>query len=348
MTDLERQLVVAVLTSERFVDLAPLQIYAQLLDEGVYLCSVSTMYRVLHEHKQVKERRRLARHPAKACPELVATAPRQVYSWDITKLAGPVKGTYFDAYVMIDIYSRYIVGVHVHAHESGVLAKELIEQVFQVHGIPHVVHADASSYRDRATHACRRALRAGRRQGCRPASRARRRPYPTPAPLRYQPCAEDPRPARHRLDQPASPGGRHNSRLTPDGLKRLDKFRATPKPPPPLKPMEPCLVEPARRASGAVHTSLLRTSTLNSMSPHRHHRCYWLQSVPVAGRGSMLHLIKSRSRPRSAQQRPHRRFAPTQVRWLLRLGEHSRVMHKAADTGFSLSLTTSLTGSLLH
>lgn len=142
LTDLERQLVLALLTSERFVDLAPLQIYAQLLDEGVYLCSVSTMYRVLHDNKQVKERRRLARHPAKACPELVATAPRQVYSWDITKLAGPVKGTYFDAYVMIDIYSRYIVGVHVHAHESGVLAKELMEQIFKVHGVPHVVHAD--------------------------------------------------------------------------------------------------------------------------------------------------------------------------------------------------------------
>jgi len=96
----------------------------------------------LGENRQVKERRRLARHPAKVCPELVATAPQQVYSWDITKLAGPVKGTYFDAYVMIDIYSRYIVGVHVHAHESGVLAKELMEQIFKVHGVPQVVHAD--------------------------------------------------------------------------------------------------------------------------------------------------------------------------------------------------------------
>jgi transposase InsO family protein len=90
----------------------------------------------------VIDRRRLARHPAKACPELVATGPRQVYSWDITKLAGPVKGTYFDAYVMIDIFSRYVVGVHVHTHESGVLAKELMEQIFAVHGVPQVVHAD--------------------------------------------------------------------------------------------------------------------------------------------------------------------------------------------------------------
>jgi putative transposase len=142
LTDAERRRVLDVLTSDRFVDLAPLQIYAQLLDEGRYLCSVSTMYRVLGENTMVAERRRLARHPAKVCPELVASGPRQVYSWDITKLAGPVKGTYFDAYVMIDIYSRYIVGVQVHAHESGVLAKELMEQIFTVHGVPHVVHAD--------------------------------------------------------------------------------------------------------------------------------------------------------------------------------------------------------------
>jgi putative transposase len=142
LTDLERRRVLEVLTSDRFVDLAPLQIYAHLLDEGVYLCSVSTMYRVLAENTLVAERRRLARHPAKVCPELLASAPRQVYSWDITKLAGPVKGTYFDAYVMIDIYSRYIVGVEVHAHETGVLAKELMEQIFKVHGVPRVVHAD--------------------------------------------------------------------------------------------------------------------------------------------------------------------------------------------------------------
>jgi putative transposase len=142
LTALERLRILEVLTSPRFVDLAPLQVDAQLLDEGVYLCSVSTMYRVLADNRQVRERRRLARHPARVCPGLVATAPRQVYSWDITKLAGPVKGIYYDAYVMIDIYSRYIVGVHVHACESGVLAKELMEQIFSVHGVPQVVHAD--------------------------------------------------------------------------------------------------------------------------------------------------------------------------------------------------------------
>jgi len=138
----ERQQVLGVLDSDRFIDLAPLQIYGRLLDTGVYMCSVSTFYRVLKENRQVKERRRLATHPPRVRPELVATGPGQVYSWDITKLAGPVKGRYYDTYVMIDIYSRYIVGVSVQAHESGLLAQEMMEQAFGIHGIPHVVHAD--------------------------------------------------------------------------------------------------------------------------------------------------------------------------------------------------------------
>ncbi len=130
------------LGSDEFVDSPPLQVYATLLDRGVYLCSVSTMYRVLAEHAQVRDRRRRARHPARARPELVATGPGQVYTWDNTKLAGPVKGCYYDAYVMIDIYSRYIVGAHVHAHETGVLAQEMMKQIFGIHGVPQVVHAD--------------------------------------------------------------------------------------------------------------------------------------------------------------------------------------------------------------
>jgi transposase InsO family protein len=138
----ERARVLAVLDSPRFVDQPPLQVYAALLDEGRYLCSVSTMYRILAEHRQVKARRRLARHPARVRPELVATGPTQVYCWDITKLAGPVKGAYYDAYVMIDIYSRYIVGVAVHAHESGPLAVQMMKETFGIHGIPAIVHAD--------------------------------------------------------------------------------------------------------------------------------------------------------------------------------------------------------------
>ncbi len=142
LSRLERARVLAVLDSAEFVDQPPLQVYATLLERGEYLCSVSTMYRILAEAGQVAERRRLARHPARAVPELVATGPGQVYSWDITKLPGPTRGVYYDAYVMIDIYSRYLVGVHVHAHESGVLAEELMKEIFGVHGIPAVVHAD--------------------------------------------------------------------------------------------------------------------------------------------------------------------------------------------------------------
>ena len=138
----ERVEVLATLNSDEFVDTTPMQVYATLLDRGVYLCSVATMYRVLRDNAQVTERRRQARHPARTVPELVATGPRQVYTWDITKLAGPAKGTYYDAYVMIDIYSRYIVGVRVHARETGPLAEEMMREVFGIHGIPQVVHAD--------------------------------------------------------------------------------------------------------------------------------------------------------------------------------------------------------------
>lgn len=142
LTDTERARVLEVVNSKEFVDLPPIQIYARLLDAGVYLASTSTIYRILAENKQVKERRRLARHPARAIPELVATGPGQVYSWDITKLPGPIKGKYFDCYVMIDIFSRYIVGAHVHASESGELAVEMMKEIFGIHGTPEVVHAD--------------------------------------------------------------------------------------------------------------------------------------------------------------------------------------------------------------
>jgi putative transposase len=102
------------------------------LDEDAYLSSIFTMYQVLAAHRRVNERRRLARHPARTFPELVATGPGQVYSWDNTKLARPIKGKYLDAYVMIDIY-RYIVGAQVHAHESAVLAAEMMREDFRIH-----------------------------------------------------------------------------------------------------------------------------------------------------------------------------------------------------------------------
>ncbi|MGP9613792.1 transposase, partial [Brachybacterium sp. AOP42-B2-9] len=138
----ERARVLTVLTSDEFVDSTPLQIFAELLDRGIYPYSVSTMYRVLWENTLVTESRRQARHPTRAVPELVTTGPGQIYSWDITELPGPAKGVYYDAYVMIDIYSRYLVGVHVHARESGPLAENMMREVFGIHGIPEVVHAD--------------------------------------------------------------------------------------------------------------------------------------------------------------------------------------------------------------
>lgn len=142
LSAIEQARVLAVLNSAEFVDATPLQVYAELLDRGIYLCSVSTMYRILAANAQVKERRRQARHPARQRPELIATAPGQVYTWDITKLPGPTRGVYYDAYVMIDIYSRYIVGAHVHARESAPLAQEMMKEVFGIHGIPQVLHAD--------------------------------------------------------------------------------------------------------------------------------------------------------------------------------------------------------------
>ena len=107
LSETERNLILETLDSERFADLAPAQVYAQLLDEGRYLCSVSTMYRLLRASGEVRERRRLARQPEYRKPELLATKPREVLSWDITKVRGPHKGIWFSLLVMIDVFSRY-------------------------------------------------------------------------------------------------------------------------------------------------------------------------------------------------------------------------------------------------
>ena len=110
LTPVEADTVVATLNEERFCDKAPAQIWATLLDEGTYLASVSTMYRLLRERHQVRERRAQARRPPTIKPELVATDPNEVWSWDITKLAGPYKWTWYQLYTILDIYSRYVVG----------------------------------------------------------------------------------------------------------------------------------------------------------------------------------------------------------------------------------------------
>jgi len=124
--DGERQKVLDVLHSDRFVDKAPAAVYATLLDEKAYLCSVRTMYRILHDNHEVRERRNQLRHPKYKKPELLATAPNQVWSWDITKLLGPAKWTYYYLYVILDIYSRYVVGWMLASRENADLAKRLI------------------------------------------------------------------------------------------------------------------------------------------------------------------------------------------------------------------------------
>jgi putative transposase len=144
----ERQVVLDVLHCERFVDLAPAQVWAILLDEGVYLGSQSTFYRLLRQVGEVRERRAQATHPAKVKPELVATAPNAVWSWDITKLRGPAKWTYFHLYVILDIYSRYVVGWMVATRESAALAEVLIRQTCAKQGIVRrqlTIHADRGS-----------------------------------------------------------------------------------------------------------------------------------------------------------------------------------------------------------
>jgi putative transposase len=144
----ERQRVIEVMHSKRFMDLAPYQIYATLLDEGTYLCSVRTMYRILSEEGESKERRNQLRHPVYSKPELLATGPNQVWSWDITKLKGPAKWVYYYLYVILDIFSRYVVGWMVAHRESATLAKRLIEESCTKQGVipgQLTIHADRGS-----------------------------------------------------------------------------------------------------------------------------------------------------------------------------------------------------------
>jgi putative transposase len=141
----ERQVVLDTLHSEAFVDKAPAEVWATLLDQGTYLCSRRTMYRFLDDALEVRERRNQLRHPAYRKPELLALAPNEVWSWDITKLLGPAKWTYFYLYVILDIFSRYVVGWMVADRESATLASQLIDQTCTKHCIPPgqlTLHAD--------------------------------------------------------------------------------------------------------------------------------------------------------------------------------------------------------------
>ncbi len=144
----ERVRVLEVLDSPRFVDRSPEYVVATLLEEGKYLCSPRTMYRILDERAPVRERRNQRKHPEYSKPELVATAPNQVWSWDITKLLGPKKWTYYYLYVLLDIYSRYVVGWMVADRENSALAGRLIAETCDKHGVEPAVltlHSDRGS-----------------------------------------------------------------------------------------------------------------------------------------------------------------------------------------------------------
>jgi putative transposase len=148
LSELEQQSVLTTLRSERFADHAPPQVYATLLDEGVYACSISTMYRLLRAQNEVRERRNQRTHPSYERPELLAARPNELWSWDITKLRGPTKWTYYSLYVILDVFSRFVVGWHVAYRESAALAEELIAQTYDKQRIEAgqlTIHADRGS-----------------------------------------------------------------------------------------------------------------------------------------------------------------------------------------------------------
>ena len=145
LSEEERAELLNLLLSERFVDASPRQVYAQLLQEGVYHASYRTMYRLLHEHQAVCERRRVRRHPAYSKPELKAAGPNQVGTWDITYLKTPIRGRFHYLYVVMDIYSRYVVGWMLADRECALLAHKLLQETCRKYNIlPNqlTLHAD--------------------------------------------------------------------------------------------------------------------------------------------------------------------------------------------------------------
>jgi putative transposase len=148
LSEAERDRVLAVLHQAEHVDMAVTQVWARLLDAGVYLCSSATMYRILRDAGESRERRRQRTHPAKTKPQLRATGPNQCWSWDITRLQGPTRGVFYDLYVIIDIYSRYVVAWMVAPSENAELAKEFIADAIAAQGIERdqlTIHADRGS-----------------------------------------------------------------------------------------------------------------------------------------------------------------------------------------------------------
>ena len=148
LTDAERDAAIEVLHCDRFMDASPATLYATLLEEGVYHCSVRTLYRILEQEGEIRERRRIVQRPHYARPELLANGPNQLWSWDITKLKGPVKWRYFQLYVILDVFSRCVVGWMVAERESATLATTLIQETCARQQIPPdqlTLHADRGS-----------------------------------------------------------------------------------------------------------------------------------------------------------------------------------------------------------
>jgi len=145
LTSAQEEQILAYLNSDRFLDCSPRQVWASLLDEEIYVCSWRTMYRLLHRNQAVKERRRVRRHPKYVRPELAASGPNQVWTWDITYLKGPVRGEFYYLYVVLDLYSRLVVGWLLADRECEELARRLLEQSYRKHAVQPgqlTIHAD--------------------------------------------------------------------------------------------------------------------------------------------------------------------------------------------------------------
>jgi putative transposase len=215
LSDEERSAVLAQLHSERFADASPAHVYATLLDEGTYLASERTMYRVLAAEGETGERRAQLRHPAYAKPELLATGPNQLWSWDITKLKGPATWTWYHLYVLLDVFSRYVVGWLLADRESGTLADRLIAATVEKEGVTAglTIHADRGSSM-RSTWASRRATPGPTCPTTTPSARPSSRPSST---TRASPSASAP----SRMPGPSagrsSPGTTPSTATAPSG-----------------------------------------------------------------------------------------------------------------------------------
>jgi putative transposase len=145
LSDQEREYAITTLTSPQYVDMAPASIVASLLDRGIYICSVRTLYRLLALFVVVMERRRITRHANHVKPELLASGPRQLFTWDITKVKGPYRGVVYNLYVMIDVFSRYVVGWVITHREQQEIAREFLKTICEREQIGHdqlIIHAD--------------------------------------------------------------------------------------------------------------------------------------------------------------------------------------------------------------